>query len=306
MQRRPPVNNVPIELLRAIVAIVDLGSFTKAAQALKLTQPAISAQMKRLQQLVGAEVFSKSGSGLVLTTRGTLVVKYARRILAMNDQILSLGGGQVHTQSLRIGLPLLFARTVLNDVLKIGSDQEGETELQIFCDSSEELRKRLSAGYLDVAFMINPQEPPPQVVTEWTEPWVWACASDFVLKQGAKIPLIATPTDRYTIEVVEKIGRPYVIRFMAPSLGARVDAMRAGLGIMSIAERLVNEHMKVVGSNVLPPFPETLAGIYLREGLELTSLSPFIEAFVAACKPPNLERPSFGLRLRSGSVAQSI
>ena len=84
MQRRPPVNNVPIELLRAIVAIVDLGSFTKAAQALNLTQPAISAQMKRLQQLVGAEVFSKSGSGLVPTARGELVVKYARRILAMN------------------------------------------------------------------------------------------------------------------------------------------------------------------------------------------------------------------------------
>ena len=305
MQRRPPVNNVPIELLRAIVAIVDLGSFTKAAQALKLTQPAISAQMKRLQQLVGAEVFSKSGSGLVLTARGTLVVKYARRILAMNDQILSLGGGQV-TQSLRVGLPLLFTRAVLGDVLKIGSIQEGETELQIFCESSEELRKRLAAGYLDVAFIINPQEAPPQVVTEWTEPWVWVCASDFVLKQGAKIPLIVTPTDRYTIEVVERIGRPYVIRFMAPSLGARTEAMRAGLGFMSIAERLVTEDMKIVGSNVLPPFPETLAGIYLREGLELGSLAKFIEAFVAVCKPPSLERPSFGWRVRTGSVAQGI
>jgi len=305
MQRRPPVNNVPIELLRAIVAIVDLGSFTKAAQALKLTQPAISAQMKRLQQLVGAEVFSKSGSGLVLTARGGLVVKYARRILAMNDQILSLGGGQV-TQSLRVGLPLLFTRAVLGDVLKIGSIQEGETELQIFCESSEELRKRLAAGYLDVAFIINPQEAPPQVVTEWTEPWVWVCASDFVLKQGVKIPLIVTPTDRYTIEVVERIGRPYVIRFMAPSLGARKEAMRAGLGFMSIAERLVTEDMKIVGSNVLPPFPETLAGIYLREGLELGSLAKFIEAFVAVCKPPSLERPSFGWRVRTGSVAQGI
>jgi DNA-binding transcriptional LysR family regulator len=305
MQRRPPVNNVPIELLRAIVAIVDLGSFTKAAQALKLTQPAISAQMKRLQQLVGAEVFSKSGSGLVLTARGGLVVKYARRILAMNDQILSLGGGQV-TQSLRVGLPLLFTRAVLGDVLKIGSIQEGETELQIFCESSEELRKRLAAGYLDVAFIINPQEAPPQVVTEWTEPWVWVCASDFVLKQGAKIPLIVTPTDRYTIEVVERIGRPYVIRFMAPSLGARKEAMRAGLGFMSIAERLVTEDMKIVGSNVLPPFPETLAGIYVREGLELGSLAKFIEAFVAVCKPPSLERPSFGWRVRTGSVAQGI
>ena len=305
MQRRPPVNNVPIELLRAIVAIVDLGSFTKAAQALKLTQPAISAQMKRLQQLVGAEVFSKSGSGLVLTARGGLVVKYARRILAMNDQILSLGGGQV-TQSLRVGLPLLFTRAVLGDVLKIGSTHEGETELQVFSESSEELRKRLAAGYLDVAFIINPQEAPPQVVTEWTEPWVWVCASDFVLKQGAKIPLIVTPTDRYTIEVVERIGRPYVIRFMAPSLGARKEAMRAGLGFMSIAERLVTEDMKIVGSNVLPPFPETLAGIYLREGLELGSLAKFIEAFVAVCKPPSLERPSFGWRVRTGSVAQGI
>ena len=305
MQRRPPVNNVPIELLRAIVAIVDLGSFTKAAQALKLTQPAISAQMKRLQQLVGAEVFSKSGSGLVLTARGGLVVKYARRILAMNDQILSLGGGQV-TQSLRVGLPLLFTRAVLGDVLKIGSTHEGEAELQVFSESSEELRKRLAAGYLDVAFIINPQEAPPQVVTEWTEPWVWVCASDFVLKQGAKIPLIVTPTDRYTIEVVERIGRPYVIRFMAPSLGARKEAMRAGLGFMSIAERLVTEDMKIVGSNVLPPFPETLAGIYLREGLELGSLAKFIEAFVAVCKPPSLERPSFGWRVRTGSVAQGI
>jgi DNA-binding transcriptional LysR family regulator len=132
------------------------------------------------------------------------------------------------------------------------------------------------------------------------------CASDFLLKQGAKIPLIVTPTDRYTIEVVERIGRPYVIRFMAPSLGARMEAMRAGLGFMSIAERLVTEDMKIVGSNVLPPFPETLAGIYLREGLELGSLAKFIEAFVAVCKPPSLERPSFGWHVRTGSVAQGI
>ena len=61
--------------------------------------------------------------------------------------------------------------------------------------------------------------------------------------------------------------RTILIRFMAPSLGARKEAMRAGLGFMSVAERLVTEDMKIVGSNVLPPFPETLAGIYLREGL---------------------------------------
>jgi hypothetical protein len=64
--------------------------------------------------------------------------------------------------------------------------------------------------------------------------------------------------------------------------------------------------MKIVGSNVLPPFPETLAGVYLREGLELGNLAKFIDAFVAVCKPASLERPSFGWRVRTGSVAQGI
>ena len=121
MHYKPPTGNIPIELLRAVVATVDLGSFSKAAQALRLTQPAISSQMKRLKQLVGTEVFAKSGSTLVLTDRGALIVKYARRILAMNDQIMSLGGGPV--QSLRLGLPLVFAPSLLPDVLRIEAGQ---------------------------------------------------------------------------------------------------------------------------------------------------------------------------------------
>jgi len=47
--------NIPTELLRTFVAVVDLRSFTKAAQSLGITQPAVSAQVKRLQQLLGGE-----------------------------------------------------------------------------------------------------------------------------------------------------------------------------------------------------------------------------------------------------------
>jgi DNA-binding transcriptional LysR family regulator len=299
MQRRPAVNNVPIELLRAIVAIEDLGSFTKAAQALKLTQPAISAQMKRLQQLVGAEVFSKSGSGLVLTDRGELVVRYARRMLAMNDQILSLGGGQAHTRLLRLGLPLLFAREVLHKVLKIEAQCGHDTEIQILCESSDELRRRLGAGYIDIAFFINPTERPPQIAIEWTEPWVWVGAPALTLNKDDKIPLIVTPSDRFTIEFIEKTGRPYVVRFMAPSLGARLDAMRAGVGFMGLAARLVTDDMQVITGDTLPTFPDTAAGVYLREGLEAGSIADVLEAFITACKPATTGRPAFTSQLRS-------
>ena len=63
MHRRYDNKHIPIELLRTFVAIADLGSYTKAAEELELTQPAISAQMKRLQQLMGGEVFVKSTAG---------------------------------------------------------------------------------------------------------------------------------------------------------------------------------------------------------------------------------------------------
>jgi DNA-binding transcriptional LysR family regulator len=283
MQRRPPTGNIPIELLRAVVATVDLGSFSKAAQALRLTQPAISAQMRRLKQLVGTEVFSKAGSTLVLTDRGALIVKYARRILAMNDQIMSLGGGPV--QCLRLGLPFAFAPTILSDVLRIEGNGDDGTEIQVFCDSSDELKRRLAAGYLDIAFLISPLDPPAQVVAQWSEQWVWVCAPDLSLSPGDTIPLIVTPTDRHTIEAIEKVSRPYVIRFVAPSVDARIEAMLAGVGVMTLAERLVTDRMKIVGRHVLPPRPKTPSGVYLRDGLEPARFSRIIDAFVQACKP---------------------
>jgi DNA-binding transcriptional LysR family regulator len=288
MQRRPPTGNIPIELLRALVATVDLGSFSKAAQALRLTQPAISAQVRRLKQLVGTEVFSKAGSTLVLTDRGALIVKYARRILAMNDQILSLGGGPV--QCFRLGVSFAFAPTILSDVLRIEGDPDEGTEIQVFCDSSDELKRRLAAGYLDIAFIISLQDTPAQVVIQWMEPWVWVWAPELSLSPGDTIPVIVTPTDRHTIEAIEKAGRPYVIRFVAPSADARIEAMLAGVGVMTLAERLVTDRMKIVGRHVLPPRAKTPSGVYLREGLEPARFSRIIDAFVQVCKPRDADQ----------------
>lgn len=225
MQRRSPTGNIPIELLRAVVATVDLGSFSKAAQALRLTQPAISSQMRRLKQLVGTEVFSKAGSTLVLTDRGALVVKYARRILAMNDQILSLGGGPV--QSLRLGVPFVFAPTILSDVLQIEGNVDGETEIQIFCDSSDELKRRLAAGYLDIAFVISPQDFPAQVITEWAEPWVWVGSPDLPLSPGDTIPLILTP-NRSPHHRSGRKGGPSLRHSLCRPVGRRPHRSNAG------------------------------------------------------------------------------
>ena len=97
--------NIPTDLLRTLIAVVDLRSFTKAAQMLGVTQPAVSAQIKRLQSLIGYELLDKSAPGVSLTQRGTTVVAQARRLLAINDEILQVTNGHSHIQTLRVGIP---------------------------------------------------------------------------------------------------------------------------------------------------------------------------------------------------------
>jgi len=97
--------NIPTDLLRTLTTVVDLSSFTKAAKALGITQPAVSAQIKRLQSLLGYDLLDKRAPGVILTPRGEFVVNQARRLLSINDDILrSTSGGRI-SKTLRVGIP---------------------------------------------------------------------------------------------------------------------------------------------------------------------------------------------------------
>ena len=99
--------NIPTELLRTLVSVVDQRS-TKAAHSLGVTQPAVSAQIKRLQFLLGYELLDKSAPGVSLTPRGEMVVAHARRMLSINDQIAQLSGRST-AQTVRVAIPGDFA-----------------------------------------------------------------------------------------------------------------------------------------------------------------------------------------------------
>lgn len=108
--------NIPTDLLRTLISVVDFRSHTKAAQFLGMTQPAVSTQIKRLQELLGAEIFDKSAPGIKLTTKGEIVAAHARRILSINDKLVHLASPKPPVDALRIGVPSEFARRALDPV----------------------------------------------------------------------------------------------------------------------------------------------------------------------------------------------
>ncbi len=92
MHKRYQPLNIPIEIVRTVVAIAETGSLTKAAERLGLSQPAVSSQIKRIQTMVGGNLFTKTVNGTTATQLGKLVLHQARRILEANDQMLRIGG----------------------------------------------------------------------------------------------------------------------------------------------------------------------------------------------------------------------
>ena len=92
MHKRHQNINIPIEIMRTIVAISETGSLSRAGDRLGLSQPAVSSQVKRIEAIIGGSLFSKGANGTLTTELGKLALHHARRVLESNDQMMRLGG----------------------------------------------------------------------------------------------------------------------------------------------------------------------------------------------------------------------
>jgi DNA-binding transcriptional LysR family regulator len=262
MHRRYEPSNIPIEILRSFVGILDAGSFTKAAVRLNITQPAISAQIKRMQNLIGEELFQKDGVGITLTEKGETVCRYARRILALNDQILSSGRSE---KRFRIGLPSILAVQYLA-ILKNALVAENFHSVQLVCDRSDSLQKRLGAGLCDAAVVFSSTDTAEAAAKfQWQEPLVWVCHPEFVLSPGAPLPLLSWPNsvpDQIAIKACEQANVSYTTEFVGDQLTALLEGLQLKLGYFCIAERAVPAGLKIAKDYFLPKLPAMHAGIY--------------------------------------------
>jgi len=103
------------QLLQSFVAIVETGSFTRAAERIHLTQSTLSQQMRRLEQQLGCTLLDRSGRQVVTTAQGETLLGLARRILGL----LARAGERVSEAShpLRLGVPEDFAAGAMTPVL---------------------------------------------------------------------------------------------------------------------------------------------------------------------------------------------
>jgi len=235
--RRPTrlATNIPTDLLRSFLAIVDSGSMAHAKEVIFLTQSALSLQMKRLEDLLQQRMFQRNGRSLALTAAGEELVGLARELLEVNDRIFSRLGTEIDPRPLQLGLVGDFADTVLPGVLAAFAQQHPRQRLRVTVDGSAGLIDAFERSQLDVALCMghHPElrRGRSQVVAR--AQMVWLGAPHLALSEELPLVLLDAPCAFRTalLERLELHQRRYRIVLETPHLPGLVAALRAGLGV---------------------------------------------------------------------------
>ncbi|KVP26215.1 LysR family transcriptional regulator [Burkholderia multivorans] len=145
--------NFDIAALRSLVAGVDLGSFAKAADRVARSTSAVSAQIRKLEEQAGTPLFVKAGRGLALTDAGEAMLRYARRIVELNDEAAAAVRGVNLDGRVRVGLQEDFGEAILPDVLGRFARAHPKVRIDARVSRNADLFDRLEANQLDLALV---------------------------------------------------------------------------------------------------------------------------------------------------------
>jgi DNA-binding transcriptional LysR family regulator len=302
--------NIPTDLLRTLIAVVDLRSFTKAAQMLGVTQPAVSAQIKRLQSLLACELLDKSAPGVSLTQRGEAVVSQARRLLAINDEILQLSIGSATTQTLRVGIPGDYSGSRIPATLARFRLRWPDIGFAVTSGTSDDMLRSLKQGELDIVMAVTDTPPVMKPRHLWMRQAVWVRSDATRVDPDGPVPLVSYGEDcacqRVAISALSQAGRRCEFVFTAVSLTSLAAAVSAGFGVLVMPRgRALQNNLYIWDDPPLPPLPQLFCGIYVRPSESRTAadeLADYLEADLRAePQPPNWETGATVAQIRAGA-----
>lgn len=234
--------NLEIDLLRCFVAVADTGSFTLAGDVVGRTQSAVSQRVKRLEDLVQAQLFLRNSRELSLTRDGELLLGHARQMLTFNDTaVRTLAPRQVRTR-LRLGIAEDFIPRQLAGLLEdIRRGHPGLT-VEVQTGMSCGLTRAFDAGEVDLVFAKKDGDAQRGRVI-WREPLCWIAGEGFRYEMDEPLPLVLLPPPcsyrAVAIDTLDKSGRTFRVACTAENILGVQAAVESGMGVTVLGRSFV-------------------------------------------------------------------
>jgi DNA-binding transcriptional LysR family regulator len=227
--------------LRSFLAIIRYGGYHRAAEALHLTQPAVSRHMRGLEAQLGQPLFARRGRGVELTPYGERAAAELAEVLAVHDRAIArLQRTGAEAGPFVLGIIENLVDPVLPDLIEVIREQIGDRSLQLRVDRSFQLVERLARGEVDAAIVVDPGDgPDPVELGAITLRWWASPALAAVDELPDPLPLVAydPPCSLRDIALarLEALGLDASVMAESPHLTGVHAAVRSGLGYALLA-----------------------------------------------------------------------
>lgn len=289
---------VDIRQLLYFERVAELGSFTRAAQALHLVQPALSQQVAALEREVGLPLFHREPRGVRLTEAGERLLPYARRVLGELERAQQALGAlrELRTGRVALGLPPSATLSLLPEILETFRARYPALEVQIVEEMTDVLVEQLLDGRLDLALVSFPIDDQ-RLATRplFQERLVLVVPPDHRLAQAERVDLAELAAEpwilpyrrhgtRALVEAAcQQSGFSLRVTVELSGLGPIKQLVQRGLGISILPPAVVENELKLGLLRIVqidrPPLVRT-AGLARRRGEHPTPAAAAMEATI--------------------------
>jgi DNA-binding transcriptional LysR family regulator len=271
--------------LRSFLAIVDTGSFTRAAERVNKTQSAVSMHVRRLEEQLGCALFVKQGRGARLSEEGEKLIDYARRIMQIEAGALAALSRKGLSGRVRLGIPDDYAEFFLADILRRYYQEHPAVEVSVACENSVGLAAQVRAGALDLA-VVTDGEGIENIEPIREEQLVWVASRRCQIDPSAPISLaMGSPTciwRRMAEEALSACNRETRSLLVSKNFSAIGPIVRAGLAVTVLPRDAVPADLRILGPEAgLPPLAASRMGLILAPGKPTAETAALAEAIRA-------------------------
>jgi len=271
---KPHLPLLDLDLLKTLVAIAETGNFSAAAEAVFRTPSAVSMQVKRMEELLGKTVFNRDSRSVSLTADGETLLVHARRMLAMNREMVARFVTPDVAGVVRMGAPDDAAERFLPEMLRRFGESHPCVSVNVVVENSENLirmvrEKRLDMSIITYGAGFQGDENAEVLVTEKL---VWAGLKGGIAAEQDPLPISVWEEGcawrNAGIEGLETAGIDYRIAFQSANISGQKAAILADLAvapipISSISDRII----RVDDGKRLPNLPDYSLGLMVADDL---------------------------------------
>jgi DNA-binding transcriptional LysR family regulator len=277
-----------LDAVQAFLHIAELGSFTRAAEAMRTTQAAVSLKLKRLEDRLGSRLIERTPRSVELSARGAAFVEHARALLEAHDRAITLFAGA--RRRLTIGISDHVAGPELPALIARMNAQDPQLLIEIRIGSSGDLLQSYDRRELDTVIVrLHAGRSDGELLAE--EPFGWFAGPSWQHRADEPLP-IATLAEPCGVRVMagrilDAAGVPWTEIFVGGGVTAVAAAVMAGLGVSALAPRMLPFGAVDVGARLkLPDLPRlpVLLHSRVKDDRSRDALAALSAAFKSAAR----------------------